>query len=313
MVRAMATGTVRREWRPGWAVDVRRTLGPLSRGRFDPTYRVTADGAVWRTMRTPDGPATQRLLVRPVERTVVGDSWGPGAAWAADRLPAALGADDDVSDFDPTLHPIVADMWRRHGSALRTPAVGSVFEMLVPAVIEQRVTGREAKRAWGYLMRRHGTPAPGPAPEGMLVQPSPREWGRVPSWTWHRAGVESARWATVARAATVAPALERCVGMAGAAAREQLRRVPGIGVWTAAEVAQRALGDPDAVSYGDFHVAKDVVHALTGEWYGSDERLAELLAPWAGHRGRVVRLVGLAGARQPKRGPRYSPHDDRAM
>lgn len=304
---------VRREWRPGWAVDVRRTLGPLARGRFDPTYRVTDDGAVWRTMRTPDGPATQRVSVRAVERTVVADSWGPGAVWAADRLPAALGALDDVSGFDPTLHPLVADMWRRHGASLRTPAVGSVFEMLVPAVIEQRVTGREAKRAWGQLVRRYGSSAPGPAPEGMRVQPSPREWGHVPSWAWHRAGVEATRWATVARAATVAPALERCVGMPGAAARAQLRRVPGIGVWTAAEVAQRALGDPDAVSFGDFHVAKDVVYALTGEWGGTDERLAELLAPWAGHRGRVVRLVGMTGVRRPKRGPRYAPHDFRAM
>lgn len=306
-------GMVRREWRPGWAIDARRTLSPLARGRFDPTYRLTPDGAVWRTMRTPDGPATQRIAVRTVERVVVADAWGPGARWAAERLPATLGARDAVEGFDPTLHPLVADQWRRHGASLRTPAVGSVFEMLVPAVIEQRVTGMEAKRAWRYLLRRHGEPAPGPAPEGMLVQPPPRVWGRVPSWTWHRAGVESARWATVARAATVAPALERCGAMGGAEARAHLRRVPGVGVWTAAEVAQRALGDADAVSFGDFHVARDVVFALTGHTGGTDADLAELLAPWAGHRGRVVRLVGLAGIRHPKRGPRYAPHDFRAV
>ncbi|WP_219941380.1 DNA-3-methyladenine glycosylase [Iamia sp. SCSIO 61187] len=309
----MVAGEVQREWRPGWAVDVRRTLGPLSRGRYDPTFRVTPDGAVWRTMRTPVGPATQRISVRPVERVVVGDSWGPGATWAAEQLPATLGALDDVDGFDPALHPMVLDQWRRHGASLRTPAVGLVFEMLVPAVIEQRVTGGEARRAWSYLLRRHGAPAPGPAPEGMRVTPSARAWGRVPSWDWHRAGVEASRWTTVARAATVAPALERCVGMEGEAARAHLRRVPGVGVWTAAEVAQRALGDPDAVSYGDFHVAKDVVYALTGEWGGTDERLAELLEPWAGHRGRVVRLVGLTGVRRPRRGPRYAPHDFRAM
>lgn len=302
-----------REWRPGWAVDVRRTLGPLSRGRFDPTFRTTPDGAVWRALRTPDGPATQRIAVRPLERVVVGDSWGPGAAWAAERLPAALGALDDVAGFDPTGHPLVVDAWRRYGASLRTPAVGTVFDVLVPAVIEQRVTGREARRAWATLLRAHGTPAPGPAPEGMRVPPSARGWGRVPSWTWHRAGVESARWATVARAATVADGLERCVAMAPAAGREQLRRVPGVGVWTAAEVAQRALGDADAVSYGDFHVAKDVVHALTGELVGTDEQMAELLAPWAGHRGRVVRLIGLSGVRRPRRAPRYAPHDFRAM
>lgn len=294
-------------------MDVARTLGPLRRGRFDPTCRVDPAGGLWRTLRTPDGPATQRITVRPAERVVVGDSWGPGAEWAAERLPSALGADDDVAGFDPSHHPVVRDQWRRHGASLRTPAVGLVLEMLVPAVIEQRVTGMEARRAWRWLVLRHGEPAPGPAPDGMRVVPSPRGWARVPSWDWHRAGVEKARSATVLRAASVAPALERCVGMDGPGARARLRHVPGVGVWTAAEVAQRALGDADAVSYGDFHVARDVVFALTGETGGSDERLAELLAPWEGHRGRVVRLVGLAGVRHPKRGPRYAPHDFRAM
>lgn len=304
---------MRREWRPGWAVDVGRTLAPLSRGRFDPAFRTTADGAVWRTMRTPVGPATQHITVRRSEGVVVGRSWGPGAEWAAEKLPAALGALDDVDGFDPTGHPLVAEQWRRHGASLRTPAIGLVLEVLVPAVIEQRVTSGEARRAWSHLLRRYGDVPPGPAPEGMRVTPSAATWARVPSWVWHRAGVESARWATVARAARVAPALERCVGMPPVEARAQLRRVPGVGVWTAAEVAQRALGDPDAVSYGDFHVAKDVVFALTGECDGTDERLAELLEPWAGHRGRVVRLVLGAGARRPRRGPRYAPHDFRAM
>lgn len=302
-------GAVRRDWRPGWPVDVARTLAPLRRGRADPTFRTTPDGAIWRTMRTPQGPATQRLTVRPVERVVASESWGPGAEWATDRLPAALGDGDDPSGFDPSGHPLLADQWRRHGARLRTPAVGLVFEMLVPAVIEQRVTGGEAKRAWRLLLRWHGTPAPGPAPDGMRVVPPARAWGRVPSWDWHRAGVESARWATVARAATVAPALEACCTLPLAEATARLRHVPGIGVWTAAEVAQRALGDPDAVSFGDFHVARDVVFALTGQERGTDEQLAEVLAPWAGHRGRVVRMVYLAGLRHPRRGPRYAPLD----
>ncbi len=309
----MVAGAVQRIWRPGWAVDVRRTLAPLRHGRWDPTFRTADDGAIWRTMRTPAGPATQRISVRPAERTVVGDSWGPGATWAADRLPALLGAQDDASDFDPRGHPLLVDQWRRHGASLRTPATGLVFDSLVPAVIEQRVTTREAKRAWRALVRGHGALAPGPAPDDLRVAPSARAWGRVPSWDWHRAGVEATRWATVARAATVAPALQRCADEPAAQARARLRQVPGIGVWTAAEIAQRALGDADAVSYGDVHVAKDVVYALTGEHGGTDERLAELLAPWAGHRGRVVRLVGLAGIGHPKRGPRYAPIDFRAM
>jgi 3-methyladenine DNA glycosylase/8-oxoguanine DNA glycosylase len=90
-----------------------------------------------------------------------------------------------------------------------------------------------------------------------------------------------------------------------------MEAIPGIGVWTSAEVAARALGDADAVSYGDVHVAPNVVYALTGETDGTDERLAELLEPWPGHRGRVVRLVELTGISRPARGPRYSPLDFR--
>ncbi len=136
-------------------------------------------------------------------------------------------------------------------------------------------------------------------------------WRRIPSWEWHKAGVETARSGTVLRAAAVAPRIQECAAMTGEDARARLVLLSGVGRWTAAEVAQRALGDADAVSYGDFHVAKDVVYALTGETDGSDDRLAEVLEPWAGHRGRVVRLVELAGISRPARGPRYAPLDFR--
>lgn len=306
------TGGVVREWAPGRAVDVATTLGPLRRGRGDPAYQVDAAGAVWRTMRTPEGAATQRISVRPADGVVVGESWGAGARWAADRLPTALGADDDVSGFDASLHPLVARQWRRYGAGLRTPAVGLVVEMLVAAVLEQRVTGNEARRSWRWLLRRYGEPAPGPAPDGMRVFPTLDTVRTVPSWEWHRAGVEQARSRTIMAVVRAAPRLAECVTMTGPAARARMQLVPGVGIWSAAEVAQRALGDADAVSYGDFHVANNVVYALTGQTDGTDERLAELLAPWAGHRGRVVRLVELSAIRRPPRGPRYAPIDFRA-
>ena len=65
---------------------------------------------------------------------------------------------------------------------------------------------------------------------------------------------------------------------------------------------QRALGDADAVSFGDYHVAKDIGWALTGR---ADRRreLAELLEPWRPHRGRVQALVGLAGSAGPAAAP----------
>ena len=298
-----------REWRPSWPLSLGATLGGLAHGRYDPSFRRTPDRALWRTMRSPQGIATQRLSV--LDGVVTSQAWGPGAEWATDRLPRTLGVDDDVSGFDASLHPLVAEQWRRVGAGMRTPSVGVVPEVLVAAVLEQRVTGIEARRAWRWLLSAYGDPAPGPAPDGMRVFPAPSVVAAVPSWEWHRAGVDGARSATVLRAMSYAGRLEQCADLPVDAARARLEALPGVGVWTSAEVASRSLGDADAVSYGDFHVATNVVFALTGETDGTDERLAELLAPWAGHRGRVVRLVEFAGISRPARGPRYSPLDHR--
>lgn len=305
----MTTDPVVRRWTPSWLVSIGGTLGGLGRGGGDPAYHRAPDGAVWRTTRTPHGVATQRIS--SAGGVVESQSWGPGADWVAARLDVLLGIQDDVSGFDPTLHPLVAEQWRRRGSGMRTPRTESVLESLVAAVLEQRVTGIEARRSWRWLLTTYGEPAPGPAPEHMRVFPAPTVVASVPSWEWHRAGVDGSRAATVARAVSYAGRLEECVRMEPAAARARMEAIPGIGVWTSAEVAARALGDADAVSYGDFHIAKNVVYALTGETDGTDERLAQLLEPWAGPRGRVVRLVELTGISRPARGPRYSPLDFR--
>ncbi len=69
----------------------------------------------------------------------------------------------------------------------------------------------------------------------------------------------------------------------------------------------RALGDPDAVSVGDFHLKNLVSWALAGEPRGTDDRMLELLAPYEGRRAHVVRLLELSGLRPPSYGPRLTP------
>jgi len=64
-----------------------------------------------------------------------------------------------------------------------------------------------------------------------------------------------------------------------------------------------ALGDPDAVAVGDFHLKHIMCWLLAREPRGTDERMLELLAPYAGHRGRVCRLAVVAGVTIPRRGP----------
>jgi 3-methyladenine DNA glycosylase/8-oxoguanine DNA glycosylase len=226
------------------------------------------------------------------------------------QLPELLGAADDVTGFDPRL-PVVAESWRRH-PGWRVPRTGRVFEAAAAAVIEQKVTGRESSRSWRVLLGRFGEPAPGPTPEGMRVPPTPGQWRQIETWDFHRAGVTPHRARTLATVASAAAALDRTAGLRLSDAQQVLRSLPGVGEWTAAEVAQRALGDADAVSFGDFHLAKDLCFQLTGE-RGDDDQLRELLAPWHGHRYRVQRLMELAGGAAPRRGPRFAPPAHRSQ
>lgn len=294
-------------WRPQLPVDVRRTLSPLRRGSADPTHRVTDDGAVWRTSLMPTGPVTYRLLQRGLHEVDCA-AWGPGAAEAVAGVPDLLGARDDAAAFVPR-HPLLAETHARH-PGLRIPRTGRVVEALVPAVLEQKVTGKEARAAFRRLVLQHGCAAPGPAPDGMRVPPSAQTWRRIPSWDWHRAAVDPQRSRTICLAMQYAARLEQAVGMEREDAARRLSAVPGIGPWTVAEVAQRALGDPDALSVGDYHLAAYVGWALAGRPV-DDDGMVELLERWRPHRYRVVRLLECSGYAKPRFGPRLTVQDHR--
>jgi len=288
-----------RTWRPRFAVDPWLTLAPLRHGIGDPTMRIER-AAIWRAARTVRGPATVHLRFAAGE--VLASAWGPGAEAALDGLPRLLGADDDPDAFVPppgVLRELVA---RRHG--LRFTRSDWVMGALLPAIIEQKVTGDEAGRSFRGLVRVHGEPAPGPG--GLVLPPTPEALARLPYWAYHPVGLEQRRADTIRRAASRAGWLEDGILGRPVEALERLRQLPGIGPWTAAETLRIAMGDPDAVSVGDFHLPHLVSWMLAGEPRGTDDRMLELLSPFAGQRARVVRLLELSGQRAPRYGPRLA-------
>lgn len=282
-------------------VALAQTLDPLRRGRGDPCCRYTSDGAHWLATRMPTGPVTYRLVQsRPA--TVAARAWGPGAAELLDRLPHMLCIDEDVSDFAPE-HPRIAEAHRRH-PGLRMLRTGSVFESLVPAILEQRVHTVTARASWRKLVWRYGEPAPGPTPVPMRIPPTAQTWRYIPSWVYHRANIDPRRSRTVVTAARMADKLEAAAQLSPTEAIQRLCTVPGIGLWTAAEVAQRAFGDADALSIGDYHLAAVVGWTLLGRPL-DDDAMLDYLEPLRPHRYRAVRLLEISGqARKPAFGPR---------
>jgi 3-methyladenine DNA glycosylase/8-oxoguanine DNA glycosylase len=307
--------------RPALPTELRLTLAPLRRGAGDPAMVVDRTGAWWRATRTPLGPATTRLA-RAADGISV-TAWGPGAEWAVAAAPELLGRADDLDGFRPA--GLVGELHQRM-PGLRVPRSLAVFETLVPAVLEQKVVGAEARAAWRGLLRSWGTPAPAapagaarapgppvvtrPAPAGaaavpaLVVPPSPAALRAVPGWAFHRLGVELKRANTIRMAATYGSRLDALAELDNAEAARRLCLLPGVGPWTAAEVGGVALGDADAVPVGDYHLPNMVSWALAGEPRGTDDRMLELLEPYAGHRGRVLRLLSAGGLYAPRYGPR---------
>ncbi len=293
-------------------------LSPHRRGPGDPTHRRL--GGTWlRASRTPAGPVLIKIAANGSQ--VAARAWGDGALYALEQLPRLLGVEDDAGSFVPRPEHETLVAAHRRFPALRIGRSDAVFEALAPACLEQVVTGKEAFRAWRLLVSEYGEPAPGPASDpdsaafGMRLPPRPEVWAAVPTWRFLAAGVEERRYRTLVSAARRAAGVERTLTLDQPAADRALRSLPGVGAWTSAEVRQRAHGDADAWSIGDYHVAKDITYALTGEQL-DDAACLEILEPYRGHRYRVQVLLGLGAARAPRRAPRmtlptHTPHATR--
>jgi 3-methyladenine DNA glycosylase/8-oxoguanine DNA glycosylase len=285
-------------------LDLVATTFPLRQGLDDPTMRVVR-GEVWRALRTRDGPATLHLRLDGGE--LVASAVGPGADAALDLAPRLAGLDDDPAALQP-LHDAVAQA-RRRSPGLRLTAGTAVADAVVWVVIAQKVVGFDARRAYRDLVRRLGEPAPGD--QRLLLPPDPARVAREPYWTFHECNIERRRATVVLNAALRAPALNALAELPAAQARERLQSLPGVGPWTAAEVTAVSHGDPDAVPLGDYHVPNVVAYALAGEPRADDARMLELLEPYAGQRGRVIRLLMSGGRGAPRYGPRLSRQDIR--
>lgn len=283
-------------------VDLQLSMEVLRHGPGDPTIRFGRDG-VWLARRTEDGPASLHIWIEPGESAVRAQAWGPGAGPVLDAVPGLVGLLDEPTELVPR-HPLVRDLQRRFGG-LRLPRTGQLLPALIPAATEQKVTAAEAHGSYAALVRRLGERAPGVLP--LRLPPIGGSLAALPYFEFHPMGLERRRAELIIRIARLESRIEGFMNLDPAAASLRLREIPGIGPWTAAEACRVAFGDPDAVSLGDAHLPDLVAWALAREPRGDDARMLELLAPYAGQRGRVVRLLEVSRMAIPRFGPRFAP------
>ena len=217
------------------------------------------DGTTFRrAVRTPDDRAAVIELMARSDRgdvllRILGDEgMDPSPLVRTTRRLLDLDVDPSTVDAalssDPTLRPFV-----RVTPGIRLPGTVDGFELVVRAILGQQISVRAARTFAGRIADACGTPLERPFGDVHHLFPSAEQLGdsRLAGL-----GLTTAREATLRRVAELVAS--GALDLSGAADLEETRdvllAVPGIGPWTVAYVAMRALGDTDAFPVGDLGV-----------------------------------------------------------
>lgn len=256
-----------------------------------------------RTTRVTTGPATYDVELVGDDRVRV-RAFGPGAEEVLDQMPDLLGLGDTPPA--PDWYPQPLRIAAKRGNGTRFAKGHRVVEMLVPAVLQQLVSGKEAKRAFRLLHERVADPAPGPYPE-MRLPLSPAQLRSLPPAEWPTFGILPKQGDTLRLIGERASRLEEASAMNEEDAYKRLTALRGLGTWTATSVMGRGMGFVDAVPLGDWNLPSTVAYNLAGEERADDRRMLELLEPYRGQRARILRLLKFGGSgKAPRRGPRMA-------
>lgn len=264
-------------------------------GTIDPSVRITPDAAVMAT-HTLLGPAW--VATDLAGRVSMG---GPGAAVAEQRRPDPAGLRDDFQSLSPA--HLVIDRLQHRFAPVRIGSSSDVYKASLTATLGQRITAAEAVNQWARICRAFSDSIDTPFGP-LLAPPDPVRFAGMFPHQLHALGIEESRARTLIGIAKVfaRPGTHQ-IDPTMALSRIRME-VPRFGPWTQALVEAEALGNPDAVAVGDFHLKNVVAHALCGKPRGTDDEMIAALHPYAGQRGRVLMWLGLGGIVAPKFGPR---------
>ncbi|HEX5937539.1 MAG TPA: AlkA N-terminal domain-containing protein [Actinomycetota bacterium] len=240
---------------PFWSHFDADTLLSFLGGRAIAGVEEVVGGAYRRAVRSADGPAVVTMAPAPGHvrlrvAPAIGDPLVRRAARDAFDLDADPAEIDAVLSADPTLAPLVA---RRPG--IRVPGTFDGFEVLIRAIYGQQVSVAGARTSLGRLAATFGTPLERTGGGVTHLFPSPKQIASIPL---EDLGMPRARGATIRRVAELVDAGELRLDRTQPAEQTlaALAEVRGIGPWTLAYVAMRALRDRDAFIAGDLGVRR---------------------------------------------------------
>ena len=245
----------------------------------------------------PSGPVTAAVTHQAT--TLHLELWGNGA----DELVSQIG--DQLGISMPLLGEEAAELPRQlmrlKAAGLRRTQRGSnrTVETLVPIVLQQLVTWREAAASWRSLLMEYGSKAPGP--HELRCPPSLDTLAHLSLPDYRRLGVAAKRAKTIQ---AVCGAMIRYQDSPLEKQQRAILSVPGIGPWTTEFYKGLELGDPDAVPTGDYHLPSTVAWALKAQRQATDMEMLELLQPFRGFRFDILRLIMGANISVPRRNPR---------
>jgi AraC family transcriptional regulator of adaptative response / DNA-3-methyladenine glycosylase II len=257
------------------------TLLSFLGARAVPGIEETRDGTYVRSVRQPSGAAVVAMSPRSDDVAVrVSSEGSPDLDDLRDRARRAFDLDADTAAIDtalaadPAMTPLVARI-----PGIRVPGTFDGFELVVRAIFGQQVSVAGARTSLGRLVSAAGTALDRPSGGITHLFPTAERVSELPPEAF---GMPRARAGTIRRVAALVARGE--LDLSGEAPPEgPLRRlgdVPGIGPWTLAYVAMRALRDPDAFMAGDLGVRKGFEALGLESTQAAMRARAERWRPW---------------------------------
>ncbi len=233
------------------------------------------------------------VLLRQDKDIVDGDVFGGvEVAVAQKQVARMLGLDVDANAWDHLADPVLAKV-RAAYAGFRPVAFPSPWEAGVWGLLAHRINMKQAAGIKRKVAEEHGDVVV-VARKSIPVFPSPRQVLEMPS---RPVAIPDEKWLRIKSLAqaTVEGALDpdELRALAPDMAMARLRKLRGVGPWTAAHIHIRGAATVDVISLDEPRVRRAVQHAYALKTEPNDEQMHILSEGWRPYRTWAMVLLAM--------------------